>query len=227
MGTPYVQNFDSLSTGNLAGQDSWNAVGTSPTVSTAVSLSSPKSVLGSGSVGGSRDVTNQTSGTQYYCVYCDTMGSAGDGFPQRVLSETTAGKVYNKWQNVGGVLKFQYYNAGYFDMFTGTTGVWYIIELNFDCSTDTYTYRYKQQGGSFSSLSSAKNFLAAATNINRIYMEQDATWTTYVDSFDSTDPSPAAGPTGVKTWDDVTQSTGIKTYEDVALASTKSVIGVS
>lgn len=37
----------------------------------------------------------------------------------------------------------------------------------------------------------------------------------------------AAGPTGVKAWDAVTQSTGIKTYEGVALASTKSVTGIS
>jgi len=37
----------------------------------------------------------------------------------------------------------------------------------------------------------------------------------------------AAGPTGVKTWNGVTQSTGIKTYLGVALASVKSVIGVT
>lgn len=35
------------------------------------------------------------------------------------------------------------------------------------------------------------------------------------------------GPTNVKTWDAVTQSTGVKTYEGVALASTKTVIGVA
>lgn len=35
------------------------------------------------------------------------------------------------------------------------------------------------------------------------------------------------GPAGVKTWNGVTQSTGIKTYLGVALASTKSVIGVT
>jgi hypothetical protein len=35
------------------------------------------------------------------------------------------------------------------------------------------------------------------------------------------------GPTNVKTWDGVTQSTGIKTYEGVALASVKSVEGVT
>ncbi len=37
----------------------------------------------------------------------------------------------------------------------------------------------------------------------------------------------AAGPANVKTWDGVTQSTGIKTYFGVALASVKSVNGVS
>ncbi len=37
----------------------------------------------------------------------------------------------------------------------------------------------------------------------------------------------AAGPTNVKTWNGVTQSTGIKTYNGVALASTKSVNGVT
>lgn len=37
----------------------------------------------------------------------------------------------------------------------------------------------------------------------------------------------ASGPANVKTWDAVTQSTGVKTYEGVALASTKSVIGVT
>lgn len=35
------------------------------------------------------------------------------------------------------------------------------------------------------------------------------------------------GPTGVKTFDGVTQSTGMKTYVGVALASTKTVIGIS
>lgn len=37
----------------------------------------------------------------------------------------------------------------------------------------------------------------------------------------------AAGPTGVKTWDGITQSTGIKTYFGVAVASVKSVNGVT
>ncbi len=36
-----------------------------------------------------------------------------------------------------------------------------------------------------------------------------------------------SGPTNVKTWDGVTQSTGIKTYKGVALASVKSVDGVT
>lgn len=40
-------------------------------------------------------------------------------------------------------------------------------------------------------------------------------------------PFVAPGPTNVKTWDAVTQSTGIKTYEGVVLASTKTVIGVA
>lgn len=35
------------------------------------------------------------------------------------------------------------------------------------------------------------------------------------------------GPTNVKTWDGVTQSSGVKTYEGVAIASVKSVIGVT
>lgn len=36
-----------------------------------------------------------------------------------------------------------------------------------------------------------------------------------------------SGPTNVKTWDGVTQSTGIKTYEGVAVASVKSVNGIT
>lgn len=40
-------------------------------------------------------------------------------------------------------------------------------------------------------------------------------------------PFVAVGPTNVKTWNGVTQSTGIKTYEGVALASVKSVNGVT
>lgn len=40
-------------------------------------------------------------------------------------------------------------------------------------------------------------------------------------------PVAASGPANVKTWDGVTQSTGIKTYMGVALASTKSVMGVT
>lgn len=37
----------------------------------------------------------------------------------------------------------------------------------------------------------------------------------------------ASGPTNVKTWDGVTQSTGIKTYMGVTLANTKTVDGIS
>lgn len=40
-------------------------------------------------------------------------------------------------------------------------------------------------------------------------------------------PAAAAGPTNVKTWNGVTQSTGIKTYNGLAVASTKSVNGVA
>ncbi len=40
-------------------------------------------------------------------------------------------------------------------------------------------------------------------------------------------PPVAAGPTNVKTKDGITQSTGIKTYEGLALASVKSVEGVT
>jgi hypothetical protein len=40
-------------------------------------------------------------------------------------------------------------------------------------------------------------------------------------------PVAPSGPTNVKTWDGVTQSTGIKTYESVAVASVKSVIGIT
>jgi hypothetical protein len=39
--------------------------------------------------------------------------------------------------------------------------------------------------------------------------------------------APVAGPTTVKTWDGVTQSTGIKTYSGASLATTKSVIGAT
>ncbi len=40
-------------------------------------------------------------------------------------------------------------------------------------------------------------------------------------------PFTAVGPTTVKTWNGITQSTGIKTYQGVALASVKSVNGVT
>lgn len=49
-------------------------------------------------------------------------------------------------------------------------------------------------------------------------------WCGYVAGFA---PVAAAGPANVKTWDGVTQSTGIKTYNGLALASTKTVIGVA
>ncbi len=39
--------------------------------------------------------------------------------------------------------------------------------------------------------------------------------------------APASGPTNVKTWTGITQSTGIKTYIGTALASVKTVIGLS
>lgn len=43
----------------------------------------------------------------------------------------------------------------------------------------------------------------------------------------SMSPTGASGPTTVKTWDGVTQSTGVKTYMDVAIASVKTVNGAT
>lgn len=232
MSVVYVQNFDSLSTGNLDGQDSWTLVSSlHATVSTDAAYSSPNGVKCAAGAGVYRDCSNQTSGTQYVVVRLDTLGSNGDGSPGKFLAEAGVGKVYLKWQNSSGN-KFQNINGGsYEDMFTGTLTSWYIIEINFNNSTDTYTYRYKVSGGTFSSTSASKNYNSVATNINRVYIEQDAgsptAWLTYMDSYSATDPTPATGPTNVKTWDGVTQSTGIKTYEDVALASVKSVNGIT
>ncbi len=222
----YVQNFDGLSTGALSGQDSWNgSVG--PLVTALQSFTSPNSVIVTGSGSNNRDCTAQTSGTQFYAVYCGTMGSSGDGLPGRLMSEGTSGKIYNKWQNVASALIFQNINGGsYANMFTGATGNWYVVRIDFDNSTDTYTYQWKISGGTFSSTSGAQSYLSGATNLDRTYLEQDATWVSYVDSYSATDPTPAAGPANVKTWNGLALAS-VKTVNGLALASIKTIDGLN
>ena len=105
---------------------------------------------------------------------------------------------------------------------------WYVVDVDFDCGTDTYDIYLDGVKKNVSAL----GFENAVASIDKVRLFTGAasasgssagtqTW------FDLIQNGAISGPTTVKTFDGVTQSTGIKTYFGVAVASVKTVNGAS
>lgn len=175
MAYSYTQNWNSLSTAGLDGQDSWakNASTSCGNVSTDASaiFEGAKGVKWSGGTAGyyTRSITNMTTGSMYYATRVDTNAGAGDGF--FLFHWMDGGTTYSasvKW--IAGAQTLQYLkNTGWTNLATSlSTATWYIINMEFDTTTDQVRFRYKVAGGSWSAYTSWESSYSTGTNVNRL-----------------------------------------------------------
>lgn len=142
---------------------------------------------------------------------------------------------------IGGRL---YTGSGTYDFgFAGTAvtaSAWHYIAVVYEPSTrvDIYLDGVRINHNTSSIPAAVVNANGIDLGIGTQVSQQSSAVDGYIDAFKistvaltdndiSTYYAGAVGPTNVKTWDGVTQSTGIKTYEGVALANVKSVNGIT
>lgn len=98
-------------------------------------------------------------------------------------------------------------------------------KIGIDYNNTTNLFSANINDGAFSS--SVGRFSGGGNiTIIRVSVESSTTATSYFDGIGPYAATPA-GPTTVKTWDGVTQSTGIKTYFGTPLANVKTLDGLS
>jgi hypothetical protein len=223
----YSQNFDSLNLATLWNQDSW-ANSDHPTYDTAVTVQNTVKYKGAQAVkiNGfashfNRNMTAFTTGTVYYAMYIDTLAT-GDGCAF-MFSDLSNYNFIIKAVKTTATYKLQYYsNSAYVDWQTGlATGAWHIIGIELDTAGDRY--RLSFDSGAFGSwLTQGSTGAGACTNLR---LNQDATWVSYIDQIQPTDPS-ISGPTNVKTVNGLAIAS-VKTKDGLAIASIKSINGVT
>lgn len=165
--------------------------------------------------GVTRNMTSAvTSGTVTFKVY-RTSNSTGVMYAMvRDSGDAAAGVMLNASGNIVDLAgsTIQAYSAS----------TVYTINIEFDYGTDQY--RISVDGGAYSSWI---NMAAAGTSATRfIFRSADAS-SGVTNKLDDIGNGAVVGPTTVKTWDGVTQSTQIKQYMGVDLANVKTVDGAS
>lgn len=152
-----------------------------------------------------------------------TFAAGGENTVAGAVSVTgTSGVISNHANNTG---------SGVALTITCTSATGEIVFTNFvsgnrtySAATQTEVWATTDTGGSGNMSGEGQYAAGGATVITAVTINAIAGWDAASMSWTVAGSS---GPTGVKTWDGVTQSTGVKTYEGLALASTKSVVGVT
>lgn len=229
MAYSYTQNFNSLSTAALAGQDSWTANGSTACASVSTDSSAifegAKGLKWQLGTGGYyyRTITSMTTGSMFVATRVDTNASSGDGFFifNELDGSNTKYSAAVKW--ISGASTLQYLkSATWANLATGlSTGTWYIINAEFDTSTDQVRYRYKASGGSWSSFTAWETAYTAGTNVDRLAVGMD-TGVYSLDSISDTEPTSSA----VKTYNGLATAS-VKTVNGLAIASVKTKNGLA
>lgn len=217
-----IDNFDSYSDGDLNGQGGWSG-NTVMQVQGVVVEQGTKAVAGLDNSGTdlliTKSISAQTKGI--FSVWMrDTSAATGTACQFRLLDGTTfvalvefrpAGAI----QIAVGANSPDVLSASY------SANTWFQLEIEIDQAGSQCRGRYN--GGTWSTFRSVS--FTSITNV-RINGAGDNTGTTvYYDNI--TFDNEINGPTNVKTWDGVTQSTGIKTYQGVAVANVKTWNGIT
>lgn len=232
MAWTYDQDFNALSDGDLGGQDSWTGVGgTKPLYvsTTAACRYEGAKGLTSGISGGQvgRTVTNTTTGTVWYAMKYSTTSASGDGLICSLMQTGNYGSIV-KISQVAGTTKLQYYTGAAYAVLISpmVQDQWYVVAITYNtASGGNGSYDIAVDGTTL--VTGATMYQNVASGLNRIELGSDlGSWVPDYDTISSTNII-AAGPTTVKTFDGVTQSSGIKTYFGTALASTKTLDGLT
>lgn len=197
-GWSYEQNFDSLSTGNLSGQDSWVFVaGAQPQVQGSVFSSSPYAVSGAlnSNINTYRDITAVTDDGSicYVSLRVDNVGSVDNMGPRFQQGTTWLGTFYLNAPNAGdigwrtGLSPFGYTTLG-----TASANTWYRAGIEFDFTNDRIRVNY--DNGTMSSWIST----VSMTQVDRIQLEgnngdggtTNGYWDDFSASYSTTTPYP-------------------------------------
>lgn len=204
----YTQNFDSLNTGDLNEQDSWEGP-TTFDVETSVKFKGAKAVGivgsdGSGSI--LRNITGVDSGDMYYATRISGAGYADDGNGILFFGSTdfAAQAGWLGFSDTGSGTYFQVReNGGWDALFAPTADAWYIIHINFINAT-TFKVQWKIAGGSFSAYTATKTWQSSVSSPACLLLSSGvatANITYYWDEIGTSDPDVAAsGPANLKSY---------------------------
>jgi hypothetical protein len=188
MAWTYEEKFNSLSDGNLDGQDSWTAAAGAAncTVQTTEKYEGAKGVYLNGSTALRRTITAVSSGVFYFAMRCKTSFTSADGvnFSARDVGGATYAFVV-KFAWVSGALKLQYYsNGSYTTLASASVDTWYVIGIDYDGANNRYKIRLDT--GAWSSYLTTGS--SGNTQIDRIELAQDSSWQGYFDTITPSDP---------------------------------------
>lgn len=176
----YSETFDSLTTGELNGQDSWscNSTGIYAVQTSVTAVSSAKAVKatvgGSGSRLCSRGITGISQGiVEYYFRKSETNKSA-----YLIMRESSAGKMYIHFDTSGNITMYEG-GVGYQTIQAYSANTWYKVTVEFDDSAQADKYRVKIDNGSYTAWRSVNG---TYTNIDQIdFTDGSANQTYYFD----------------------------------------------
>ena len=185
----YQQDFNTLTSGNLNGQDSWSG-SASYDIQTTVRYEGAKAVevVGSAPSGIVRDITGISDGLVYVALRVTATPPTGN-HAGIILREGASGRMYVRFGSNGYI---QISSAGvYQDIMTYNTDQWYVIAIEFDDVAQADKYRAKVHNGTvWSSWTSWYTVSGGSyTSISRIELlgQLGTSETTY---FDTITPTP-------------------------------------
>lgn len=185
----YTQTFDSLTTGNLNGQDSWSGATTYQVETTTKFKGAKACSVASGNNDMQRTITAVDSGDMYWAMeYSGT--NSGYGGMYFYNGATLAGLVrFDSGPSVIEVLGSGAYTT---ILSNPVSDTWYIINVNFISATQ-FKVRIKAAGGAWGSFTSALTWQSSVSTITVLGLEGNVSGATYYwDEIGTTDPDAAA-----------------------------------
>lgn len=159
MAWTYEQNFDSLSTGDLNGQDSWSGSTTFDVTADATAPSQPndvQSVVNSDTeITIERSVTNVTSGTVYISIKINATSGERRGNIYLYRGATLIARIFFDYSGSGSFIRALNWN-GSTNVFTDvqnpiSNNTWYRVGIDWDEGVQGNKYRVNVDNGTFSS----------------------------------------------------------------------------
>lgn len=164
-----------------------------------------------------------TSGTVSWRFRIANTNTSGEAF--YLYSGGTRAIYTFKATNASSPCGYTVVNGASTATYSGTLAVntWYELEIEFDCSTDTYNFYIdgtKKNG-------TALSFENAVTSIDKVYLKNNATGSSYPTNawYDNIANGAAAAPSGpasLKTRDTIAKAS-VKTIDGIAIASVKTI----